>query len=257
MTQPARDDRVLVAPRYLAGGGLSRLAWALHPLLHDFGWSVKRVHSAGRITLYSPHRALTVTFDPTQDEDRWWTIAHRSTDEEADSWEAVFGQHTPIEAVAATLQLLPLLTGDARHLERLGLLHEDSPGQLAAARGWTASASAKGERFTSPGLRCTLLYARGERDGCWFVETSAPKEAAAAWRAAFDAAVPEGLVRRFFANISGPMPAERLATEIPPALADMPGTRMLPSLPPRAAPLRTSPPTTSARPRAPSVRRLR
>ncbi|MFJ4876574.1 DUF317 domain-containing protein [Streptomyces sp. NPDC088745] len=233
---------MLLAPRYLAGGGLSqaRITATMDPLVRDFGWPVKRGHDTGRIAVTSPDRTFSITFDPTRDDGRWWTVQHHAGADDADSWQADITRHTPIEAVAAALQLLPLLNGDARRLERLGLLHEDPPHRLAQTRGWTADGLQR-QRYASPEGRCTV-HREPDDHLAWRIETSAPGETQAAWRADFTHATPAGLVTRFFANLSGPIPVERRCSEIPPALRDLPDVRII-----RAAPRR---PPLTARPAA-------
>ncbi len=254
MKRDDAQDRVLLAPRYLAGGGLSqaRVTATTDPLVRDFGWPVKRGHDTGRIAVTSPDRTVSVTFDPTRDDGRWWTVQHYADADHADyanSWRADFTRHTPIEAVAAALQLLPLLNGDARRLERLGLLHEGPPDSLAQARGWTADGL---QRYVSPEGRCTLHH---EPDDylSWRLETSVPGETRTAWRADFTHATPVGLVTRFFANLSGPIPVERHLADLSPALLDLPDVRTISVPVPRMPPLTATPAAVPAT-RPPTVR---
>ncbi|MFC8567398.1 hypothetical protein ACFUIW_16730 [Streptomyces sp. NPDC057245] len=90
----APQDRVLVSPRYLAGAGIDRLADAIGPLVHLFGWPSEHDRASGRISVHSPDGSLFVNFNSRQ---------------------------TPIEAIAAVTQALPQLLGDDRHIDRIPL----------------------------------------------------------------------------------------------------------------------------------------
>ncbi|MZE72821.1 DUF317 domain-containing protein [Streptomyces sp. SID5789] len=112
----APQDRVLVSPRYLAGAGIDRLADAIGPLIHLFGWPSEHDRASGRISVHSPDGSLFVNFNSRHTRGHWWSVAHHEP-----YWEARFTRQTPIEAIAAVTQALPQLLGDDRHIDRIPL----------------------------------------------------------------------------------------------------------------------------------------
>ncbi|CCK32009.1 hypothetical protein BN159_7630 [Streptomyces davaonensis JCM 4913] len=53
MTAYAPDERVMVSPRYMAGAG-DRLADAIAPLIHLFGWPAQHDAATGHVKIDSP-----------------------------------------------------------------------------------------------------------------------------------------------------------------------------------------------------------
>ncbi|MFJ9900695.1 DUF317 domain-containing protein [Streptomyces sp. NPDC091280] len=200
MTAYAPDDRVMVSPRYMAGAG-DRIADALGPLIHLFGWTYEHDASTGRITADSPEGSLFVDFNPLHPSGRWITVAHHEP-----YWEAAFSRDAPLEAVAAVTQALPQLLGDTRHAERIPIT--DMPlDQIAEHNHWHAEADA----LISPDMYCRLEHVPGEATA-WQVEHLYHPDAPLA---TFTHAIPEGLVRNFFSHLATPMPVERTYSDVP------------------------------------------
>ncbi|MDX3855630.1 DUF317 domain-containing protein [Streptomyces sp. AK02-01A] len=98
------QDRVLVSPRHLAGAGIGRLADAIGPLIHLFGWQNEHDPATGRITISSPDGSVFVSFDSRHTQGQRWSVSHHEP-----FWETKFTRQTPIEAIAAVTQALPQL----------------------------------------------------------------------------------------------------------------------------------------------------
>ncbi|MEV8125394.1 DUF317 domain-containing protein [Streptomyces sp. NPDC085944] len=194
------DDRVMVSPRYMAGAG-DRLADAIGPLIHLFGWTPQHDPATGHVKIDSPDGSMFVDFDPIHPLGQWWTITHHEP-----YWEVQFSRQTPLEAVAAVTQTLPQLLGDTRHAERIPIT-EMPLEQLAAHNDWSAEASA----LTSPDWCCQLLHTPDE-DITW-----------RAWHAFFEKQplatftrdAPDALVRNFFAHLATPTAVERAFADVP------------------------------------------
>ncbi|AZK97027.1 MULTISPECIES: DUF317 domain-containing protein [Streptomyces] len=196
----APDDRVMVSPRYMAGAG-DRLADAIGPLIHLFGWSTQHDATTGHLKIDSPDGSMFCDFDPVHPLGQCWTITHHDP-----YWEVQFSHQAPLEAVAAVTQALPQLLGDTRNAERIPIT--DMPmDQLAALNGWSIESGG----LTSPDWYCQLLHTPGE-DITW-----------RAWHAffekqplaAFTRDAPEGLVRNFFAHLATKTAVERAFADVP------------------------------------------
>ncbi|MGW1609791.1 hypothetical protein ACWCQZ_10395 [Streptomyces sp. NPDC002285] len=77
MTHFEPQDRVLVSPRHLAGAGIDRLADAIGPLIHLFGWPSEHERATGRITVSNPDGSLFVNFNSRHTQGRWWSTERR------------------------------------------------------------------------------------------------------------------------------------------------------------------------------------
>ncbi|MFE9686751.1 DUF317 domain-containing protein [Streptomyces sp. NPDC006285] len=183
----------------MAGAG-DRLADALGPLIHLFGWSTQHDAATGHVTINSPDSSVFIDFDPVQPLGQWWTIAHHEP-----YWEVQFSRQAPLEAVAAVTQALPQLLGDTRHTERIPIT--DMPlDQLAALNDWSVEDGV----LTSPDWHCQLLHTPDE-DIAWRAEhTFFEKQPLAT----FTRDAPEGLVRNFFAHLTAPA-VERTFADVP------------------------------------------
>lgn len=200
MTTYGPDERVLVSPRYMAGAG-DRLADALGPLIHLFGWPTQHDAATGHVTISSPDGSMFCDFDPVQPLGRWWTITHHEP-----YWQVQFSRQTPLEAVAATTQALPQLLGDERHAERIPIT--DMPlNKLAALNDWSVEDGV----LTSPDWCCQLVHTP-EADITWRIEHAFFEKQPLA---TFTREVPEGLVRNFFAHLATPAPVERAFADVP------------------------------------------
>ncbi|ELS55911.1 DUF317 domain-containing protein [Streptomyces viridochromogenes] len=200
MTAYAPDDRVMVSPRYMAGAG-DRLADAIGPLIHLFGWPPQHDATTGHVKIDSPDGSMFVDFDPVHPLGQWWTITHHEP-----YWAVQFSRQTPLEAVAAVTQALPQLLGDTRHAERIPIT-EMPLDQLAALNDWSVENGA----LTSPDWCCQFLHTP-DADITW-----------RAWHAffekqplaAFTRDAPEALVRNFFAHLATPTAVERGFADVP------------------------------------------
>lgn len=200
MTAYAPDDRVLVSPRYMAGAG-DRLADAIGPLIHLFGWTPQHDAATGHVKIDSPDGGMFVDFDPIHPLGQWWTIAHHEP-----YWEVQFSRQSPLEAVAAVTQALPQLLGDTRHADRIPIT-DMPPDQLATLHLWTVEDRA----LTSPDGYCQVIHTPDE-DIAW-----------RAWHAFFEKQplatftrdAPEALVRNFFAHLAAPTAVERAFADVP------------------------------------------
>ncbi|MET8683717.1 DUF317 domain-containing protein [Streptomyces sp. NPDC004732] len=194
------DDRVMVSPRYMAGAG-DRLADALGPLIHLFGWPTQHDVATGHVQITSPDGSMFVDFDPIAPLGQWWTITHHEP-----YWEVQFSRQTPLETVAAVTQALPQLLGDTRHAERIPIAGMPLD-QIAALHLWTA----EDHVLTSPDWYCQLIHTPDE-DIAW-----------RAWHAFFEKQplatftrdVPEGLVGNFFAHLATTTAVERAFADVP------------------------------------------
>ncbi|MEE1838069.1 DUF317 domain-containing protein [Streptomyces sp. SP17KL33] len=203
MTPFEAGDRVLVSPRYLAGAG-DRLADAIGPLIHLFGWPYEHERASGRIHVDSPDGSIFVSFDPGHPNGQWWTIAHHEP-----WWEAKFTQQTPIEAIAAVTQTLPQLLGDDRHIERIPLTTTPLA-QIADLNHWTR----EGATFTSPDGHCHLKHIPGEETP-WRFRHRVRGGFGTHWYAAFTQDTPERLVAQFFTHLATTTPVERAFGDVP------------------------------------------
>ncbi|MEU3161192.1 hypothetical protein ACPCAJ_27220 [Streptomyces griseoincarnatus] len=116
MTPFEPQARVLVPPRYLAGAGIDRLADAIGPLIHLFGWPSEHDRASGLICVSSPDGSLFVTFNSRHTRGHWWSIPNHEP-----YWEARFTRQPPIESIVAVPQALPQLLGDDQRIERIPL----------------------------------------------------------------------------------------------------------------------------------------
>ncbi|MCZ0974349.1 DUF317 domain-containing protein [Streptomyces albulus] len=199
MTAYAPDDRVMVSPRYMAGAG-DRLADAIGPLIHLFGWTTQHDAATGHVKIDSPDGSVFCDFDPIHPLGIWWTIAHHEP-----YWEVQFSRQTPMEAVAAVTQALPQLLGDTRHAERIPIT--DMPlDEIAALNDW----SVEDGSLTSPDWYCQLRHTPHE-EIVWRAEHAYYENQPLA---TFTRDVPESLVRNFFAHLSTPTAVERAFADV-------------------------------------------
>lgn len=70
MSQYARDERVMVSPRYMAGAG-DRIADVIGPLIHLFGWNHEYDATTGHVDINSPDGSLFVDFTPLHPLGHW------------------------------------------------------------------------------------------------------------------------------------------------------------------------------------------
>ncbi|MEV7394031.1 DUF317 domain-containing protein [Streptomyces sp. NPDC091215] len=210
MTRFAPQDRVLVSPRHLAGAGIDRLADAMGPLIHLFGWPSEHERSTGRITVTSPDGSLFVNFNSRHTQGRWWSIAHHEP-----FWEAQFTRQTPIEAIAAVTQALPQLTGDHRHADRIPLTPL-ALAQIADLNHWRDD----NNTFTSPDGHCLLHHTPGDETQ-WRFRHHVYDGFDTRWDACFTQDTPEQLVAQFFAHLSTTAPVERAFRDVPHLVQDL------------------------------------
>lgn len=210
MSRYAPDERVMVSPRYMAGGG-DRIADVIGPLIHLFGWTHEHDADSGHVSIDSPDGSLLVDFVPLHPQGRWaagplgrWcTVVHHEP-----YWEAVFSRQAPLEAVAAVTQALPLVLGDDRHAEQIPVTREPLD-QLAALNDW----SAEGTSFISPDRYCRIEQSAGTDDAWSFGHAYFERDPLAA----FTRRTPGHLVGTFFAHLASPIAVERAFADVPPS----------------------------------------
>ncbi|MFH9819713.1 DUF317 domain-containing protein [Streptomyces sp. NPDC017230] len=200
----APQDRVLVSPRYLAGAGIDRLADAIGPLIHLFGWPSEHDRASGRISVHSPDGSLFVNFNSRHTHGNWWSVAHHEP-----YWEARFTRQTPIEAIAAVTQALPQLLGDARHIDRIPLTTTPLA-QIAELNHWHR----EDDTFTSPDGHCHLQHTPTE-DTPWRFRHHVYDGFDTHWDASFTQDTPERLVAQFFTHLAATTPVERTFRDVP------------------------------------------
>lgn len=210
MTHFEPQDRVLVSPRHLAGAGIDRLADAIGPLIHLFGWQNEHDRATGRITVSSPDGSVFVNFNSSHAQGQWWSVSHHEP-----FWEAKFTRQTPIEAIAAVTQALPQLVGDHRHADQIPLT-TSALAQIADLNHWRGD----GVTFTSPDGHCLLQHTPGDETPWWFqhhvydgVDTH--------WHASFTQDTPERLVAQFLAHLATTTPVERAFRDVPYLVRDL------------------------------------
>ncbi|MEU9411691.1 DUF317 domain-containing protein [Streptomyces sp. NPDC048281] len=209
MTRFAPHARVLVSPRHLAGAGIDRLADAIGPLIHLFGWPNEHDRATGRITVNTLDSTLFVTFNSRHTQGQWWSVAHHDP-----FWEARFTRQTPIEAIAAVTQALPQLAGDFRHADRIPLT-TSTLAEIAELNHWRHEGSGT---FTSPDGHCRLQNAPAK-------ETP--------WR--FRHHVYDGFGTHWDASFTQDTPGTAGRPVLHPPLDDRPGRARLPRYPPPRA----------------------
>ncbi|MET9294383.1 DUF317 domain-containing protein [Streptomyces sp. NPDC003077] len=202
----APEDRVLVSPRHLAGGGTERLGDVIGPLIHLFGWRYHHEAATGHVTLDSPDHSVLFDFTPGRSDGTWWRIAHHDP-----YWEAEFSRQTPVESLAALSQALPQFLGDRRHAERIPVTTA-TLAQIAALNHWTAAPDQTA--FASPDGRCVLRHAP-DAETAWRFRHAVHDGFDTHWQAIFTRQVPEALVAQFFAHLATPEPVERAFRDIP------------------------------------------
>ncbi|MER7932925.1 MULTISPECIES: DUF317 domain-containing protein [unclassified Streptomyces] len=211
MTHFAPQDRVLVSPRHLAGAGIDRLADAIGPLIHLFGWPSEHDPAAGRLTVTSPDSSLFVTFNSSHAHGQWWSITHHEP-----FWEARFTRQTPIEAIAAVTQALPQLLGDDRHLDRIPLT-TNTLAEIADLNHWRPEGS---DTFISPDGHCHLKHAPAQ-EIAWRFRHHVYDGFDTHWNASFTQDAPEQLVAQFFTHLATTAPVERTFGDVPHLVQDL------------------------------------
>ncbi|MEV5843626.1 DUF317 domain-containing protein [Streptomyces sp. NPDC051985] len=211
MTRFAPHARVLVSPRHLAGAGIDRLADAIGPLIHLFGWPNEHDPATGRITVNTPDSSLFVTFNSRHTQGQWWSVAHHDP-----FWEARFTRQTPIEAIAAVTQALPQLAGDFRHADRIPLT-TSTLAEIAELNHWRHEDSGT---FTSPDGHCRLKHAPA-KETPWRFRHHVYDGFGTHWDASFTQDTPEQPVAQFFAHLSTTAPVERAFPDVPHLVQDL------------------------------------
>ncbi|WP_413100252.1 DUF317 domain-containing protein [Streptomyces sp. Inha503] len=210
MTHFQPQDRVLVSPRHLAGAGIDRLADAIGPLIHLFGWQNEHDRATGRITVSSPDGSVFVNFNSCHAQGQWWSISHHEP-----FWEAEFTRQTPIEAIAAVTQALPQLIGDHRHADQIPLT--TSPlAHIADLNHWRAD----GGTFTSPDGHCLLQHTPGNETP-WRFQHHVYDSFGTHWHASFTQDTPEQLLAQFFTHLATTAPVERTFSNVPYLVQDL------------------------------------
>ncbi|NIY65623.1 DUF317 domain-containing protein [Streptomyces malaysiensis] len=204
MTRFEPQDRVLVSPCHLAGAGTDRLADAIGPLIHLFGWQNEHDRATGRITLSSPDGGVFVNFNCSHPQGQWWSVSHHEP-----FWEAKFTRQTPIEPIAAVTQTLPQLVGDHRHADRIPLT-TSALAQIAELNHWRGD----GGTFTSPDGHCLLQHTPGDETP-WRFQHHVYDGFDTHWHASFTQDTPEQLVAQFFAHLATTTPVERVFRDVP------------------------------------------
>ncbi|MET9564728.1 DUF317 domain-containing protein [Streptomyces tauricus] len=218
----APTDRVLVSPRHLAGAGADPLRDALGPLIRLFGWSYTHDAATGHITLDSPCHGAFIDFTPSNPHSPWWRISHHEP-----YWQAQFGRHTPIEAVAAFAQALPQFLGDARHADRIPL-STNTLVESARLNGWDMTADAQATVFTSADGHCVLTH-EPHADRRWQIRHRLADDADTAWAASATQATPARLVSLFFAQLASITPVQRVFRDLPARTRTHPDAQITPA----------------------------
>ncbi|WP_446038088.1 DUF317 domain-containing protein [Streptomyces sp. SID1121] len=204
MTHFEPHDRVLISPRHLAGAGTERLADAIGPLIHLFGWHNEHQRETGRISLSSPDGSTYVHFNSHHTNGRWWSVTHHEP-----FWEAQFTRRTPIEAIAALTQALPQLNGDHRHIDRIPLA-TNTLAEIAELNDWRTGDGT----FTSPDGHCLLRHTPGDETP-WRFQHHVYDGFDTHWHASFTQDTPERLVAQFFTHLATTTPVERVFRDVP------------------------------------------
>ncbi|MFE9686748.1 DUF317 domain-containing protein [Streptomyces sp. NPDC006285] len=219
MSSFAPTDRVLVSPRHLAGAGTDHLRDALGPLIHSFGWSYTHDAATGHIALNSPCHSAFLDFTPSVPHGPWWRISHHEP-----YWQAQFGRHTPIEAIAAFAQALPQFLGDTRHADRIPLATSTLV-ESARLNGWDMTTDAEATVFTSADGHCVLTH-EPHADLRWQIRHCLADDADTAWTASATQATPARLVGQFFAHLASIAPVRRTVQDLPARVQSHPGVQI-------------------------------
>ncbi|WP_198358303.1 DUF317 domain-containing protein [Streptomyces fildesensis] len=208
MTEFSPDERVMVSPRHLAGGGISKFNDGIGPLVHLFNWRYEHNPSTGRIDIDSPCGSVFLDFEPNQRDGIWWELRHHEP-----NWTARFSRQTPAEALAAVTQVLPQLLGDTRHADRIPLT-TNTLAQTAELNGWAIVRAGPITLFTSPDEHCHLRH-EPDTEVPWRFEHSLYEGFDTEWNATFTRDTPERLVAQFFTHLASDEPVERVLKEVP------------------------------------------
>ncbi|MDF3292393.1 DUF317 domain-containing protein [Streptomyces silvisoli] len=212
MSAFAPNDRVLISPRHLAGGGIDRLSDVIGPLIHLFDWQQRHDAATGHIVLDSPDRSVQLDVNSAESGGAWWHITHHDP-----YWAVEFTRQTPIEAVAAVARSLPQLLGDQRHADGIPLTSRTLT-EIAVLNNWTVSPD--GSTFASRDEHCTLRH-MPEAEVAWSAQHSVHDESDTQWNVSFTRDAPEVLVAQFFTHLSTHTPVERTYRDIPRLVRDM------------------------------------
>ncbi|MER5782634.1 DUF317 domain-containing protein [Streptomyces mobaraensis] len=197
---PARAhiDQVLIAPRYLAGGGDP--AWITAALHRACGWSHGNDPLVPRVHLASPDQQAMLRLDPAPDQ-QWWTLQHART-ATGPAWSVSFGARTPVEIIAAVTDTL---THPALPASTLAA----DPYEPLRQAGWHEAEHRYG--LTSPD---GLVHFEHFTDGgnCWFADVVDEERHERVWRAYFGGNTPPHLITAFTRALADetPLPRDRL-----------------------------------------------
>ncbi|UBI40004.1 MULTISPECIES: DUF317 domain-containing protein [Streptomyces] len=199
---PEDIEQVLIAPRYLAGGGDP--AWITAALHRACGWSHGNDPLMPRVLLTSPDQQAMLRLDPTPDQ-QWWTVQHART-AASPAWSASFGARTPVEIIAAVTDTL---THPALPTASLAA----DPYEPLRQAGWHEDEQRRA--LVSPdGVACVEHFVEG-RSNSWFVDVADESRQERVWRAYFSGSAPLHLVAAFTRALAGETPLSRDPLHVP------------------------------------------
>ncbi|MFI1183572.1 DUF317 domain-containing protein [Streptomyces sp. NPDC020799] len=197
MTHPPEDiDQVLIAPRYLAGGGDP--AWITAALQRACGWSHGHDPLMPRVRLASPDQQVMLRLDPSPDQ-QWWTLQHAPTATRP-AWSASFGARTPVELIAAVTDTL---THPAAPASRTA-----DPYKPLRTAGWEDAEHRDG--LISPdGIAHVEHFTQGHSNS-WYVDVAIDDDAyGLLWKAHFTGSTPPHLITAFTRALCDEAPLPR------------------------------------------------
>ncbi|MFI7102734.1 DUF317 domain-containing protein [Streptomyces sp. NPDC050161] len=195
-------QRVLIAPRHLAGGGDPRYVTA--PLRRGLGWKSSADPLVPRVQLTSPDRTAELSLAP-HPRHRWWKLYGRPTT--GPSWQAAFDGHTPVEIIAAYADALAAPAPD----------HEPAsdPFSPLAQAGWSLTEDPH-PTATSPDGTCQVQHHADDIADDWWVETVIPAFGGRRlWQAYIGNRTPPHLIHALTTAAADPAPVARELSDLP------------------------------------------
>ncbi|MCC3778206.1 DUF317 domain-containing protein [Streptomyces sp. UNOB3_S3] len=201
---PGDIDQVLIAPRYLAGGGDP--AWITTALHRACGWSHGHDPLMPRVHLLSPDRQAMLRLDPSPDR-QWWTLQHAPTATRP-AWSATFGARTPVEIIAA---FTDALTDPAAPASRTA-----TPYRPLHAAGWEDADADHRDGLISPdGIAHVEHFTQGNSNS-WYVDVAINDDShGLLWKAHFSESTPPHLITAFTRALCDKEPLPRDALHMP------------------------------------------
>ncbi|AJT62537.1 hypothetical protein T261_0848 [Streptomyces lydicus] len=194
-------EQVLVAPRYLAGGGDPR--WVTVPLHQACGWHSTHTPLSPRVHLTSPNQQAELRLEPDPDQP-WWTVRHAPNGSQPPWW-ARFDARTPVEIIAAltdtltTPDLTAIRASDPYEPLRKADWHQIDNGLFTSADGLVHV-----DHFTHAG------------SNSWFITTALSEDPEnLIWQAHLDGNTPPHLITALTQALANPVPLRRDPLPLP------------------------------------------